>query len=245
MFGIDDRIATTFSDGTTLLLVAAIAAVLGLRHASDPDHLAAVTTLVASGRERTGRLAAKLGFAWGLGHAIALFAFGLPIVLYHAYLPPRIQAAAETSVGFVIILLAVWLLVRWRRGAFTDVSHRHGDQAHAHAHARARRHAHARTRTPLQALAIGLVHGMGGSAGVGLLLLATVNSDAVAVAALAIFAFFTAVSMALLSAAFGLALGARRVSRSFQRLAPALGVTSLAFGIWYGLGAQGVVPYVL
>ena len=114
MFGLDDRIAS-FSDGTTLLVVAAVAVVLGLRHASDPDHLAAVTTLIASGRERAARRAARLGFAWGLGHATSLFVFGLPVVLYSAYLPKTVQSAAETTVGVLIVALAVLLLVRWHR----------------------------------------------------------------------------------------------------------------------------------
>src|ERR687885_710201 len=115
MLGLDDFIAN-FSDGATLIVVAAVAVALGLRHASDPDHLAAVATLVASGRERSARLAARLGAAWGLGHATSLFAFGTPIVLYRAYLPAPVQAAAETAVGLLIVALALALLVRWHHG---------------------------------------------------------------------------------------------------------------------------------
>jgi hypothetical protein len=85
---------------------------------------------------------------------------------------------------------------------------------------------------------------MGGTAGVGLLLLAAIRSHTLAVVALALFAFFTAVSMALLSTGFGLTLGTVRVRHSFQRIAPTLGVASLAFGVWYALGAQGLVPYL-
>src|SRR4051812_31880349 len=143
MFGLDDWLAG-FSDGTTLLLVVLVAVVLGLRHASDPDHLTAVTTLVASGR---GRGAARLGAVWGAGHAASLFVFGIPIVLWRSYLPEALQRGAETVVGVMIAALAVSLLLR------------------------ARRHDHVRARTPWQAFAVGLVHGMGGSAGVGVLLL--------------------------------------------------------------------------
>jgi ABC-type nickel/cobalt efflux system permease component RcnA len=243
MFGLDDKIAA-FSDGTTLLVVLAVAVVLGLRHASDPDHLAAVTTLVASGKERAARGAARLGLAWGLGHATSLFVLGLPVVLYSAYLPEPVQSAAETAVGFVIVALAVLLLVRWRRGAFRDGPHEHAEVRHAHVHSRRRPHAHGRTRTTRTAYAIGLVHGMGGTAGVGLLLLAGIRNHELAVGALALFAFCTAVSMAVLSTGLGLTLGAARVRRSFQALAPALGVLSLAFGVWYALGAQQLVPYV-
>jgi high-affinity nickel permease len=243
MFGLDDKIAS-FSDGTTLLVVVAVSILLGLRHASDPDHLAAVTTLIASGKERAGRRAAKLGLSWGLGHATSLFAFGLPVVLYSAYLPERAQRWAETSVGFVIIALAVLLLVRWHRGQYREDVHQHGGEAHVHVHSRRSSHSHTRTRSGRGAYVIGLIHGMGGTAGVGLLLLAAIPNHTLGVVALGLFAFCTAISMALLSTGFGLTLGARRVRQSFGRVAPALGGLSLAFGVWYALGAQGVVPYV-
>jgi high-affinity nickel permease len=90
MFGLDDWFAS-YSDGAGLAVVALVAIVLGLRHATDPDHLAAVGTLMASKREGAGRRAAALGAAWGIGHALTLFAFGLPVVLFEAYLPERIQ----------------------------------------------------------------------------------------------------------------------------------------------------------
>jgi hypothetical protein len=86
---------------------------------------------------------------------------------------------------------------------------------------------------------------MGGTAGVGLLLLATIRSHALAVVALALFAICTAVSMAILSTGWGLALGSAPVQRSFHRVAPVLAVATMAFGVWYALGAQGVVPYML
>jgi hypothetical protein len=146
------------------------------------------------------------------------------VVLYSAYLPNSVQDAAETTVGVVIVVLAVGLLRRCRSGVA---------------------HVHPRGRTPWQAYGIGLVHGMGGTAGVGLLLLATIHSHALALVALALFAACTALSMTILSAGFGVALAAGRVRRSFHRVAPALGVASLLFGVWYALGAQGLVPYML
>jgi|SRR5581483_6598235 len=245
MLGLDDWLAH-FSDGTTVLVIALVAVVLGLRHATDPDHLAAVSTLVASGRERTTRAAARLGLSWGLGHATSLFAFGLPVVLFKAYLPEPVQRGAETTVGVVIVALAVWLLVRWRRGLFHLHLHEHGQGRHVHGHTHADAPAHphrGRARSPLQAYGVGLVHGMGGSAGVGILLLATIHDRAIAAGALAVFAFFTAVSMSLLSTGFGLTLSTGVMQRSFGRIAPALGVTSLLFGVWYSLGALALAPY--
>lgn len=245
MFGLDDHLAS-FSDGTTLVLVLAVAIVLGLRHATDPDHLAAVATLIAGGRERAGRAAGRLGFAWGLGHATTLFAFGLPILLFKAYLPDAVQRGAETTIGVVIMALAVWLLVRWRRGLFHVHMHAHDAAIHVHGHVHdgdGHPHRSSRARSPLQAYGIGLVHGMGGSAGVGVLLLATIHSHVMGVIALALFAFFTAVSMAILSTGFGLTLSSAPAQRSFARVAPVLGVVSFVFGIWYALGAQDLLPY--
>lgn len=226
MFGLDDWIAG-LSDGTTVLALIVVAVLLGLRHATDPDHLAAVSTLISSGQERTQQAATRLGLVWGLGHATTLFAFGLPIVLYRAYLPGPVQEGAETAVGIVIVGLAAWLLLRWHRGVF-----------HPHAHPKPQG-----VRTAPQAYGIGLVHGMGGSAGVGVLLLSAINDRSVAVMALAVFALFTAVSMAVLSTGLGATLGTGRVRSSFHRIAPVLGVTSMAFGVWYALGALSYAPY--
>ncbi len=227
MFGLDDKIAA-LGTGEAFLVVAAIAILLGLRHATDPDHLTAVTTLIAGDHEHDHRKARSLGFVWGLGHATTLFAFGLPIVLAKSYLPEPVQRGAETAVGIVIIVLAIRLLIRWHQGAFRS---RPG-------------HTHAKGRTPLQAYAVGLVHGIGGSAGVGVLLLAAIPGRAEAVAALALFAAFTAVSMAIASTTFGYALSRPPVLRRFAQIAPALGALSLVFGLWYSLGALNAVPYV-
>jgi high-affinity nickel permease len=240
MFGLDDWIAG-LSDGTTLLVVALVALVLGLRHATDPDHLAAVTTLIAGAEECATKAAARLGAAWGLGHATSLFAFGVPIVLFKAYLPAGVQQGAETAVGVLIAGLAVWLLVRWQRGLFHVHVHAH-HRLHAHGHVHdgdPHPHLAAPARRPAQAFGIGLVHGTGGSAGVGVLVLASIHDHGIAVVALALFALCTALSMTLLSTGFGRALGAV----SLDRLAPALGVLSLAFGAWYTLGALDVAPY--
>src|SRR5215208_151855 len=126
MFGLDDQILQ-LSDGGSALVVLLVAILLGLRHATDPDHIAAVTTLVAGDREGAGRRAARLGVFWGLGHALTLVAFGVPVVLFERYLPEALQRGAETCVAAVIVFLAVRLLVRWRSGYF---------HVHAHAHAR-------------------------------------------------------------------------------------------------------------
>jgi hypothetical protein len=225
MFGLDDSIAA-LSDGTSIWLVVLAATVLGLRHATDPDHLAAVTTLVAGGRDRAARAAGELGLFWGLGHAVTLFVFGLPILLFEQYLPERIQQGAETVIALVIVYLAVRLLMRWHSGALQPSP---------------RAHTHARTR--FGAFSIGLVHGMGGSAGVGVLIVASVESTVLSILSLALLAAFTAVSMWLVSTGFGATLVSRPLRAGFNGIAPALASASLAFGIWYGTAAWGVAPY--
>ncbi len=252
MLGLDGWL-TQLADGEALAVVLAVALALGLRHAADPDHLAAVSTLIASQPEDGSRRAGRLGLAWGAGHAASLALFGLPIVLFHAYLPDGLQRGAEALVGVMIMVLAVRLLVRWRRGHFHAHPHRHGETEHRHLHPHeshsAHDHAHrpeARLgRSPTQAFGIGLVHGMGGSAGVGVLLLATIPGQAEAVAALVVLALGTAVSMAALSSAFGYAITRGPVLRRMLAFAPAMGLATLAFGGWYALGAVGAVPYVL
>jgi ABC-type nickel/cobalt efflux system permease component RcnA len=251
VFGLDEGLGE-LAHGETLVLVLAVALLLGLRHASDPDHLAAVSTLIAAEPEDGARRAARLGLGWGLGHALTLALFGLPIVLFQSYLPDSLQRAAETLVGLVIVILAIRLLSRWRQGQFHVHAHRHGDLEHRHLHPHheeAHDHPHrpeARLgRSPLQAFGIGLMHGVGGSAGVGVLLLATIPGQATAVAALFVLALGTALSMALLSSAFGYAITRGPVLRRMLAFAPAMGVLTLAFGVWYTLGAVGAVPYVL
>jgi ABC-type nickel/cobalt efflux system permease component RcnA len=248
VFGLDDKIAV-LSDGASVWLVLAAAILLGLRHATDPDHLAAVTTLVASGKDRAGRAAGRLGLFWGLGHALTLFAFGLPIVIANQYLPERAQQVAESVIAVVIVALAVRLIRRWHAGFFHVHVHEHGGDRHAHLHShgesQGHKHAHrsARTRTPLGAFSIGLVHGLGGSAGVGVLIVASVQSTPLAVVSLGLLAVFTAVSMWAITTGFGRTLVSRPLRSAFNVAAPAIGVAGLSFGVWYGMAAWDAAWY--
>jgi ABC-type nickel/cobalt efflux system permease component RcnA len=250
MAAVDSWLESFLHGSTGAGVVLLISLLLGLRHASDPDHLAAVSTLIASEEHEGVRKATFMGFSWGLGHGTTLVLVGLPLVLLGQYLPAEIQRAAEAAIGVIIVMLAVRLLVRWRRGLFHAHAHSHGGgPAHRHLHSHAYEHSHEHShatpnmRTPLSAYGVGLVHGVGGSGGLTLLLLSTIPDPAEAAGALLIFAMGTAVSMALLSTAFGLAIAAGPIRRNFERVAPVLGVLAAAFGVWYALGALGVVAY--
>jgi ABC-type nickel/cobalt efflux system permease component RcnA len=254
--GLDELIAERGAD-SGLAVAFLVAVLLGLRHATDPDHLTAVSTLVLARRGRA-RVAATLGIAWGAGHALTLIALGLPFVLWGDALPARVQQAAEIAVGLLIVVLGVRLLVRWRRGYFHVHPHRHGDVVHAHPHvhehagraghdhARAHEHPHAEAlgRTPLAAFGIGLVHGVGGSAGAGILLVSAIDDRAAAALALIAFAAATALAMGLATLAFGHVLTRPRVAPRLESAVPALGVLGMLFGAWYALGSLEAVPYL-
>jgi cytochrome c biogenesis protein CcdA len=235
--------------GGSVTAAALVAVLLGLRHATDPDHLTAVATLILSENDRSRNRAGALGLAWGAGHAATLLAFGLPIVLATPLLPEWAHGLAEVMVGIVIALLSARLILRWRRGYFHAHVHDHGDVRHAHPHVHEREpaggghatrheHAHAggRPRSLRGSFAMGLLQGVGGSAGAGLIVIAASSDAAARGIALAVFAAGTAISMWVVSAALGRAV-ARGPARRLEALVPVIGVAGFAFGVVYGLHA--------
>jgi ABC-type nickel/cobalt efflux system permease component RcnA len=196
--------------GAGLAVVLILAALLGLRHATDPDHLVAVTALVSGDRERDWRAAARLGASWGIGHAAILLAVGIPLLLADAAVPSWLEATAERLIGIAIIVLALRMLWRW--------THRPATGAHGHA-----------PRSAHQSALIGALHGLGGTGAIVLLLATELPSSTDAILALAIFAPTSILSMTACTALYGRVL----THRHMQRAIPALAVFSLAFGAWY------------
>lgn len=236
--GLDAWLSGGFGVGLALLA----ALLLGLRHATDPDHVTAVATLVFSGEPDVARRAGRLGLSWGVGHAVTLFGLGLPVVFLGDWIPPVVHRGAEFAVGVLIVALAARLLIRWRRGRLHAHVHDHGDVRHAHPHmheGEGHEHAHAAAlgRSPREAFGIGLVHGVGGSAGAGVLLVASMPERTAAVAALLVFALGTAASMAAISAILGFGLAKGRGGALGERLVPLVGFGSLLFGVWYAASA--------
>jgi cytochrome c biogenesis protein CcdA len=232
---------------TTYLLLALL---LGLRHATDPDHITAVSTLLLNENRQGTRRAALLGLAWGLGHATTLSAFGIPVILFNRHLPEPVQRAAEVLVGALIVVLAGRLLFRWHRGCFHVHLHSHGTVSHVHPHVHehahgmaaeladhTHTHAEALGRSPAASFGLGMVHGVGGSAGAGVLLMSAAGSRMQGLLALLMFAAATVGSMTLLSTAFAHALGRGPIRRRLAELVPVLATAGLIFGVWYSLGA--------
>ena len=234
-----DTWLTGLLGGAPFLVALSIAFVLGLRHASDPDHLVAVTSLVAADDGDTRR-AMRLGGWWGVGHAAILLVVGLPLIFLKTALPPWLENGAEKAVGVVILLLALRVLLKWLRGDYHVAAHEHTDGTHARRRHlwRERAHRHVAVRSRRQAFGIGVLHGLAGTGAVVLLLVAALPSRLEAAAALAVFAPMSVVSMALCTTVFAWAL-TRPVVRPLYRtvLIPALGLFGMLFGTWYlGLG---------
>jgi hypothetical protein len=214
----------------TLLAVLALGFVLGLRHATDADHVVAVTTLVS--RERSPRAAIALGALWGLGHSLTLLVVGGSIVVFGLVVPPRIGLSMELSVAVMLIILGTLNLTgageRLRQGT-----------SHAHAHTSSdpvnwTTSALDVLRRGSRSVLIGVVHGLAGSAAVALLVLTTLDQASWALAYLGVFGVGTVAGMMLITATMALPikLAMERFSSAERVMARATGALSLAFGIF-------------
>ena len=246
---------------TGLLAVLALGFFLGMRHATDPDHVIAVTTIVA--RHRTARGAALIGAVWGVGHTLTILVVGGGIILFSWVIPGRLGLSMELAVGVMLIVLGIAnlrdVLRLVRRSAATAPEaasghlhshpHSHGDYVHSHAHGHEpESHPHQPEQTPVgwldrhfgglglyqlvRPLVVGVVHGLAGSAAVALMVLATISNPKWAVLYLLIFGVGTIVGMTLITVAIALPFAlSPRQSRFAGRLRLASGLVSVAFGL--------------
>ena len=235
---------------------------LGMRHATDPDHVIAVSTIVT--RQPTIRAALLIGSLWGIGHTLTIVAVGGVIVLFTIVIPPRVGLSMEMAVALMLIVLGMWNLtgilehIRGFRpsngagsGRLEHHSHSHGDYVHSHLSGReAGQHGHGDDQTPVawldrrvgdlgvyqivRPLVIGLVHGLAGSAAVALLVLALIKNPWWAIMYLVLFGIGTIAGMMLITAAIGavLAYASSRSSRVERYLRVASGLLSLGFGLF-------------
>ncbi len=243
------------------LAIALLGFFLGMRHATDPDHVIAVTTIVARHRSRTG--GALIGAVWGVGHTFTILVVGAGIVLLGWVIPPRVGLALELAVGVMLVVLGFATLSdgvpRVRPTATKGGhdhepvhlhAHPHGDYVHTHAHGHhPESHPHAPDQTPLarldrrlgaagayrlvRPLVVGVVHGLAGSAAVALLVLATIRDPRWAMLYLLVFGVGTIAGMMLVTAALAwpFARGGARVAAMQRGLRVAAGLVSVAFGL--------------
>jgi high-affinity nickel-transport protein len=242
-----------------LLSITAVGFFLGMRHATDPDHVIAVSTIV-SRQPKLGR-AALIGAFWGLGHTLTILVVGTAIILFNLTIPARVGLSMELSVGIMLIVLGIANVVSFFRSLPDSAAdehtgaaghahpHSHGDYVHNHPHRHdPESHPHAANKTPVAALdrllgrsgwyqhirplAVGIVHGLAGSAAVALLVLATIRNTQWAIVYLLVFGVGTIAGMMVITMSLASAIkvvGARS-HRVSRRLAMASGVLSLAFG---------------
>jgi high-affinity nickel permease len=177
--------------------------VVGARHAFEPDHLAAVSTLVSGAR--SSRSAVSLGLLWGVGHTIALLAVGIALVALGGVLPARVGVAFELGVAAMLVLLGARSILLGIRNAGELGAHRHGHVEHAHGGAND--HLHVGTRAiAWRPLTIGLVHGLAGSGALTALAFAELPSTGAHILYMLMFGTGSIAGMAVATGVTGIAL---------------------------------------
>jgi len=239
------------------LSILAVGFFLGMRHATDPDHVIAVTTIVSNQRNRMR--AALIGAFWGVGHTLTILVVGTGIILFNLVIPVRLGLSMELSVAVMLIVLGLINIAGFLRSMpkvsanpeeeiAHSHSHSHGDLVHDHPHVHSgATHSHDQGSLEwldrvlgkvgayqyLRPLLVGVVHGLAGSAAVALLVLTTIRNSHWAIAYLLVFGVGTIAGMMLIT--MGIASTFRMVSGVRQnisrKLAMASGVLSLGFGL--------------
>ena len=223
--------------------VLGIGLLFGLKHATEVDHVVAVSTIVS--QHRNVWRSTLVGALWGAGHTAALLITGVFVLTLKIAIPERVSTWLEFCVALMIIGLgatALWRALR-KRGDVHVHEHTHGGVSHVHVHFHEpqtrhdvrRAHTHAITQIGLKPILIGAMHGLAGSGALTLLVLTQINSTWMGLLYLAVFGVGSIAGMLLMSGLIGLpfALTSRKLTSLHHRLQTAAAVLSLAFGFWY------------
>ena len=243
---------------TQLLALAGFGFLLGMRHATDADHVIAVTTIL--NRSRRFLDTTLIGALWGLGHTITVVIVGVLIIGFNVVIPPPVGLAMEFAVALMLIGLGILNLTGGLRSLTERLTppapmhahdHAHGGTEHGHLHGHGSDERLAGRGVVasfgwyqlLRPVAVGLVHGLAGSAAVALLVLATIQDPGPALASLVIFCVGVAAGMAILTTVIGLPfmLSSTKSVQINRWLTIGSGVLSLAFGLLlaYEIGIVG------
>ena len=229
----------------SLAAVLALGFFLGMRHATDADHVVAVSTIVS--RQRTLRAAAPIGMLWGVGHTVTILLVGGAIILFGIVIPPRLGLGMELSVALMLVVLGALNVRSVLRDAREMAGQGPSGLGHSHAalgaswHSHVLAHEHGQPRPArlaqwragrLRPLFVGIVHGLAGSAAVALLVLGAINDATLALAYLLVFGAGTIAGMVLITTALAvpLAAAAQRFVGFHRLLGIATGLASVIFG---------------
>ncbi|MBT3793377.1 MAG: urease accessory protein [Rhodospirillales bacterium] len=234
-----------------MLSVLGLGFLIGMKHAIEADHVAAVASLAT--RARTVRETTRFGIAWGLGHTITLFIIGSVVLAMDMAVPKNLSLFLEFAVGLMLVGLGIDVVVRFIRKKAHFHAHAHDGSPHFHAHRHsqqashdttAHRHAHPR-KLPVRALIVGLMHGLAGSAALVLLALSTIESVWMGVLYILLFGFGSIIGMAILSCAIAvpLRLTSNRLEGATQSLSMVIGALTIIVGasiIWRTAIGEGL-----
>src|SRR5882672_5360837 len=221
-----------------IVSILAFGFVLGLKHAIDADHLAAVSTIASERRSLFS--SSMVGALWGLGHTISLMIAGIAVILLHFQISERTSRALEFCVGIMLVFLGANALRKLARGGRIHMHvHEHGGRVHVHPHIHEtshedQPHTHHGLRFGARPLLIGMVHGMAGSAALMLLVLTTISSSMVGFLYISVFGAGSIGGMMIMSTLFALParLTAERFARANLALRCLAGLFSLSFGLF-------------
>jgi len=217
-----------------LVTSSSLGSLLGMRHALEPDHLAAVSTLVTG--ERSGLKAAWLGACWGLGHTLTLLIAGTALVFLRTEMPAKASDAFELLVALMLVGLGLRAIYRAARQGPDGPAypHHHGRLVHMHPGVPAHLHI-GRWTLARRPLLIGAVHGLAGSGALTALVLATLPSTAARLTYMALFGLGSTIGMAALSGMLGWPLGRLAKHPALARgISMAVGCISTSLGVWWG-----------
>ena len=226
-----------------LITSSGLGSLLGMRHALEPDHLTAVSTLVSEGHGT--RRAAWLGVFWGLGHTFTLMLVGAALILLRVELPAVASDVFELCVAVMLIALGVRAIVVAAKLGPSGPVHTHAHHGHVHSHRGAPAHVHIGTWTlARRPLLVGAVHGLAGSGAMTALVLTTLPTTAARLAYMVLFGIGSTLGMAALSGLLGWPLaragGRRGVARAISF---AVGGISVALGLFWGYPLVGRLLY--
>ena len=218
--------------------------VYGLKHATEVDHIVAVSTIVSEHRKLSH--AAWVGGLWGAGHTVSLALVGSLVLAMRVVIPERLAGLLELVVALMIIFLGLSATAKalGKRGDFHLHEHTHDNVAHVHLHFHepgtqhagpVKAHSHAIRQVGFKPVLVGAVHGLAGSAALTLLVLTQIHSMTLGLLYLGMFGLGSMASMLLMSGIVGLpfVLSARRLTRVHYNLQMAAGGLSVCFGLWY------------